>query len=390
MDPNKTNQIAADPSPDKEPEAYIRTLESDIDVLQRGGTPGFAPLKRAEPRPAERLVEASPIITETQATPSEKKDEPQPIPVPPKSEPNERVVPIETYSEDFRQRLKDTHASTATVIAAEQDAAPQTEAVAEAPARDARNLWYVLAGVLLLVAGSAGAYVAYTRYLVQVAPVAIAPSNAAPIFVDSSDQVAGTGRALAQSIMQSVAKQLSTNTVRQLTLASATSTNNIFLLLGAPIPGILTRNMNETGNMAGVVNANGTQSPFFILSVELYSATFSGMLSWEPTMQHDLNALYPLFPNPNDSAPPVATSTASTTAQTATTTKTAAASTTATARKEGFRDEVVSNHDVRVYRDQKGRSILLYGYWNPTTLLIARDPIAFAEILDRLATSRAQ
>ena len=55
-----------------------------------------------------------------------------------------------------------------------------------------------------------------------------------------------------------------------------------------------------------------------------------------------------------------------------------------------FFDEVVANHDVRIYRDAEGRSILLYGYWNQTTLVIARDPSAFAEILGRLATSRRE
>ena len=55
-----------------------------------------------------------------------------------------------------------------------------------------------------------------------------------------------------------------------------------------------------------------------------------------------------------------------------------------------FHDEVVSNHDVRIYRDAAGKSILLYGYWNQFTLVIARDPAAFTEILGRLATSRSQ
>ena len=58
--------------------------------------------------------------------------------------------------------------------------------------------------------------------------------------------------------------------------------------------------------------------------------------------------------------------------------------------KPGFVDEVVRNHDVRVYRDATGKSVLLYGYWNQTTLVIARDVAAFTELLQRLATSRAQ
>lgn len=84
-------------------------------------------------------------------------------------------------------------------------------------------------------------------------------------------------------------------------------------------------------------------------------------------MSADLKTLFPPYPT-------VASSTAATTTP---------------SLKAGFHDEVVSNHDVRVYRDEEGRSIVLYGYWNQTTLIIARDAAAFAELLGRLATSHS-
>ena len=270
--------------------------------------------------------------------------------------------------------MKETHASTATVLAAEQDSGPHTAPEETASASDPRSPWYIAAGVLLLVAGGAGSYIAYSRYLDATTPIIIGVTTPAPIFVDSTEIVSGSGKALMQAIVQSVADPLAQHTVRQLSLADATSTQAVFLSLGIPVPGILVRNVHENGNMAGVVRTTSGQSPFFILTVDFYSATFSGMLTWEPTIQRDLQALFPLYPAP---APATASSTASTTPV-------------APRMKEGFRDEMVSNHDVRVYRDSMGRSIMLYGYWNPNTLVIARDPLAFAEILDRLATSRAQ
>jgi hypothetical protein len=122
--------------------------------------------------------------------------------------------------------------------------------------------------------------------------------------------------------------------------------------------------------MAGVVNAGGSQSPFFILSVLSYSNTFSGMLAWEKTMPRSLVRLFPPYPVASGS-------TASTSSPQATTVA-------------GFSDATIANHDVRVYRDEAGRSVFLYGYWNQMTLVIARDTAAFVEILKRLATSRAQ
>ena len=129
--------------------------------------------------------------------------------------------------------------------------------------------------------------------------------------------------------------------------------------------------------MAGIVNlapssvvgTGGKQSPFFILSVASYGDTFAGMLSWEPTMPRDLGALFHSY-------------------LTNVSTSTSATSTPKVSAPILFRDEVISNHDVRIYRDAEGRSILLYGYWNQTTLIIARDPEAFIEIAGRISTSR--
>ena len=361
----------------QQPERYIRTFAGDVDVFQRGGTPGLSPLKSA-PKPAERLIESSPVSEVPQAPPIPIVEQlPQPEAPAPKAP--EGPTPLETYSNDFRQRLNDTHASTATVLAAEQDAAPLEEIAPETPEPNNHKYWYIAAGILLLLVGGSGVYIAYSKYLTAVTPVSIGPVAVTPIFIDSTEPISGSGNALVQAIAQSVAKPLSSNTVRQLSLTAA-STTNVFLSLTLPVPGIVTRNINTTGNMAGVVNTNGTQSPFFILSVDLYGATFSGMLAWEPSMQQDLKALFPLYPAPVT----VASST------TASTTPKQATSTPVSTAKVGFRDEVVSNHDVRIYRDALGRSILLYGYWNQQTLIIARDPVAFAEILDRLATSHAQ
>ncbi|HUY05479.1 MAG TPA: hypothetical protein VMV62_02040 [Candidatus Paceibacterota bacterium] len=376
MDTNPTLPLPPPPAPvpnGKAPEKYIRTFANDMSIFQKGGTPGLAPLRA--PEPAERLVGPSPIAAA-----------PEPVTVLPTEPPislsaaasiSAAPSPLKTYSGDFRARVQETQASTATVLAAEQDAAaPRTApAAAETPRKDARNRWYVAGGVFLLVVGGVGIYIAYSQYLVTTAPVVVAPAAVAPIFVDSQEQVSGTGTALMQAIEQSVGKPLALNTVRLLAYDQSAAGISVFSSLDTNAPGILTRNIDASRSMAGVVNTASGQSPFFILSVGSYSATFSGMLSWELAMQSDLGVLYPSYP-----APVTATSTA---------TSTRSATAAAPGQQIGFRDEVVSNHDVRIYRDSAGRSILLYGYWNQTTLVIARDPAAFAEILGRLATSHS-
>jgi hypothetical protein len=54
----------------------------------------------------------------------------------------------------------------------------------------------------------------------------------------------------------------------------------------------------------------------------------------------------------------------------------------------GFKDEVVANYDVRVYRDSFGAVVFLYGYTDQRTLVIARDSASFTELAGRLGASR--
>lgn len=339
-----------------EPKRYIRTLAGDMEAVKRGEIPNLAPRGASVPPPAQPAPAPAPLPTV------------EPIPVLAPKAP--AITPLETYAGDFSERVKETQASTATILAAEQDAAPVS--AEEAPQKSPlSNILYGVGGVVLLIAGGIGVYLAYGRYLSASAPILLAPTARAPIFVDEREQISGTGTALLQEIEQSVSRQLASGAARLLYLEDA-SAAGVFSALQLPAPGALLRNISGAQSMAGVVNIGGAQSPFFILSVTAYGETFAGMLQWETSMPRDLAKLFPPYAAPAPSVPA------------ATSTRPAPALTPA------FRDEVVSNHDARVYRDAAGRVVLLYGYWNQTTLVIARNAAAFTEIIGRLATSRAQ
>ena len=369
MDENATTPS---PAPEKgEPEKYIRTFAGDMEVLKQGGSPDLAPLGQPHPGAKERLVAPSPIAPPPPSAPAplpSPKPEPPPPPAPPE------LAPIKTYAGDFSERMKDTRASAATVLAAEQDRTMrEPEALPEK--QKLGNTLYIIGGVVLLIIGGVGAYIAYSRYQAAIAPVVPVQTVPAPIFVDEREQVGQGGLAPIVAIQQSVARPLAgSNTVRLLYLAISTG-KSVFASLPVSAPDILLRNVDPAHSMAGVVAVGGVQSPFFILSVSSYGYTLSGMLSWETLMPRTLSALFPPYP----SAPAAA----------ATSTSPAGAAAPAANGQPGFRDETVGNHDVRVYRDAAGRSVMLYGYWNQSTLVIARDPAAFTEILGRLATSRA-
>ena len=263
--------------------------------------------------------------------------------------------------------MKASHASTATVLAAEQDAKKAPVRAAASP-HSSRGSLAVAAGVLLLLIGAAGAYAAYARYLAGSAtPVLLSPTALAPIFVDESEEISGTAEALREAMRRSLRQPLTRGAVRFL-YRSALSEGSVFAALELPAPDMLLRNIETEGGMAGVVATSGgtASSPFFILPVASYSETFAALLAWEREMPRDLSWLF-------EPAPGVSSG--------------AAAPAVSAVAESAFRDEVVANHDARVYRDSAGREQLVYGYWSPRVLVIARDRLAFAEIIGRLATA---
>ncbi|MDP1707081.1 MAG: hypothetical protein Q8L30_00770 [bacterium] len=376
MDTPTQQTASSGPEPTKKavadmPKKYIRTFAGDIEAIKKGWTPNLAPLKSSTPAQNTESVEVQePIFVQN----------PSPIESRPESD-FSKLSPIETYESDFSKRIKDTNASTATILAAEQDANTSVTTQGSPKKLHRNNTIYIIVGAVFIVLGVAGSYVAYTRYLADIEPVTLAPTVFTPIFVDEKEEISGTNpRDMLQAIERSNARQLAQNMVRFIYANFATTTNSsVFTALQLPAPNTLIRNVNADRSMAGIVSAGGSQNPFFVLSVSSYGDTFAGMLSWESTMVRDMSALFP--PLPADTVDQTASSTPSATTTTAIPVLTQAMS---------FRDEVVNNHDVRIYRDANSRSILLYGYWNKSTLVIARDPAAFTEITDRLATTRTQ
>lgn len=382
-DPSNTSHTPNDTPATKTPEKYIRTFAGDMDTLKKTEASPHVPLGTVSSIPKKVTEQSPPLpqVTTPEPVPTRIKtstEEPSPLPTPeaPKSS------PLQTYTNDFSERMKTTHASTATVLAAEQDSAPRTSPVA--PEEYSRaNLPYIIAGTVLVIVGVVGGLAIYLHYRNVSAPVVSVPIAKAPIFFDEREEVSGTDITLLQAVVDSVNRPLAAGTVRLLSAtthtASAsssllTTSNPVFVSIPALAPEILLRNIRAADSMVGVINVSGKQSSFLILSISSYSTVFSSMLSWEPLMPGHFSALFPPLTSPIVDA-------------STTPSVNVLATTTTAVVSDIFTDEVIASHDVRVYRDTLGRDILIYGFWNQETLVIARDTAAFVEIVGRLATA---
>jgi hypothetical protein len=332
---------------------------------------------------------------------------PAPVPVAPPiiSQPQTSATepsPIHTYKSDFADEIDAKHASKFSVLAAEKDAPIKKQKPIRAKSEHA-GIIAVIGGVILLIAGG-GALAAGYAYMIKNTPAPLVLGPASLISYDSKVQLSGSGSDLMTQLAQKAGQALPVNTVLLTYIDESTTTpqgvteepatGGAFITeMNLQAPNILIRNINPN-SMVGIVNAKGETAPFFILKVDSYESTFAGMLQWESSMLSSLRELYPLYPKPvvqQQPAPVVAT-----TSSTSTSTTQSARMVVApfipqidpsTPSTNGFVDEVVDNHSARVLKDNSGRTLLIYGYYDKATLIIARDESAFTLLVSRLTAS---
>lgn len=365
------------------------------------------PLAPPVPPPAPHL-EAPPVPTYREPIPSSVElptlAPPVAAPPPPSTLPSAPVVRadessgLHTYSSDFSGRIDSKGASTFSVLAAQADAgAPATSSVSSGGGAR-KSFVYIAMGFFLIACAGGISYGAY-RFVTSRGAVPLQQTASSLIFADERVEVTGEGALLQQSLLSAMEAALPQGGVRVffLTVASSTPLGETRqevpggVLVGSlqlNAPSILIRNIGEN-SAVGVVAAGAEQRLFLILDVLSYERTFAGMLAWEPTILSNLSAFYPEYPAPPPPAPTIATTTRVVKGKTVISTTTIEAPAIPYSPPQ-FIDEIAANHNVRALKDGYGNTLLLYGYKDKETLIIARNEAAFARIIERLTATKTQ
>jgi hypothetical protein len=305
---------------------------------------------------------------------------------------NEGPSPLHTYTSDFADRVEQQKASAFTVIAAEKDSGVRPKPIKK---KMKVNFVPIVIGIALLILGSAGIYTAYL-FMSKSASIPTASTIYSLIAPDSKVELSGTRKNLRFALADEANKPLAENdvlltyinestTTAQGVVDVASSGGAFITQMQLDAPDILLRNIDQS-SMVGIVHAGSETRPFFILRVTSYERSFAGMLNWEGTIQNNLSLFYPLLSTqvPAPQLASLSTTTSSTSTRTFIPTTASYSSNMPDAQ---FIDEVVNNHDTRVLKDQSGRTILIYGYADQQTLIIARDEAAFTLLVSRLAAN---
>lgn len=262
-------------------------------------------------------------------------------------------APIHTYTSDFADHIDEKKASTFAVLAAQSDAelTPRTSSKKS-------TLLPVISGIVLVLAGLGVTYGGYWYLRNNIPDVLTTLSTSSLIEADQKIPLRGTGAELLQALVGVTTTAglgdgqvaITYTTPSNSTAPEAGGVLVRALPLGAP--DILLRNIDDS-SVIGVINADGDTKPYFILRTTSYERTFAGMLVWEKTILTDLSSLYP-----------------------------------GAGGGASFTDSVVLNHDVRIARGTDGTTLLVYGYVDKETFIIARNESAFTSLVHRLSTKR--
>lgn len=285
---------------------------------------------------------------------------------------------IHTYKSDFADHAQSQDASTLSVIAAEADAGRTARVIFKEKKPFPLG---ALVSVLFILAGGGALFFAY--YTISNQPPSFFPLRV-PALIASDERRELVTQNLLSELSEVGKEPLPEGNVRVVYTTIATTTESgvlrslpqnggaLISALALPMPDILARSIREESTV-GIIRAGEEQAVFFILRVDSFERSFAGMLEWESRIASDLALLYEPYPLETESS---------------STTTAPVEATIANSLTSGFKDEVVQNRDVRVLRDEEGRAVLLYGFRDKETLIIARNEASYLSLVERMNISR--
>jgi len=288
---------------------------------------------------------------------TEKKEEEKPETVVVEHEP---IKSLRTYQGDVQEAMTRDRSSVTSIFLAEQRKKGKTLIDGERKpliSTEEKNKFIAITAGLLLTLGIIAVSVGY--YLSSKEKVLVEQQTKA-IIAFSEEKILdlkGLDRNnLAKIVLEEKEKfSLPINSVLYINIEQSTGTpatvSDFLEIFGQKIPPSLVRTFS-TKYMLGIYSFD-TNEPFIILKTEDYPGSFEGMLRWEKDIVMDLGKIFSIEKN--------ASSTESTV----------------------FTDKAYKNKDLRILKNSKGKTDLLYSFIDKNTLLITKNENIFSAILSK-------
>lgn len=415
----------------KEPQKQAPPPATPLPPVTPARTPGqldideiLLPQKEVRKVESARRVSAGALLdqeikagTEGIQNPSQ----PPRAPAPPKEKKpeTEAIEPLQTYQADIEKVMRGADVSIVSIAAAEaqrraqmggQQVLPETSPASLQERAVAFIRQFAMVGLGATFLFIALGIIGYLLLRPTTVPVAQAPASPF-IGVDATEAVSHQPGEPARNFMTRLAQtkqkvslalglidriiptDASTTADGLQTLTPMSAQSFLLALVPLDMPDQLVRTL-EPEYLLGIHVYDANQA-LLILRVDSYQDGFSGMLSWEKTMQNDLAPLFTYTPAPRirPTAPPpppgipqvqggISSGTPTSTPAT-TTPVTQTPSKPLYTSPPNFADRIVENHDARVLLNQDGDIVMLWTFLDRNTLLITTNAATLREVISR-------
>lgn len=250
---------------------------------------------------------------------------------------------IHTLESDTAEAINKNNISKADIFAAQEKKHEEESVVEEKKVAFSqyKSIFLMFLGIVVLLGISYGVFVFFTKQSKQI-PIPVATNTQTEII--SYDFV--------KEVNFLNPSKLTTDAIATSTKGGVTffklsiSMKDLLLTLSPSLPRDFYRAVQDKGFWGSLDGSN-----FFILTIDSYERSYAGMLTWEPLMKTDIFPLFGISSSSNLSR---------------------------------FEDRVVANKDTRVALDTQGNTLFVYGFYNPQTIIFARNSETFKAVSNRL------
>lgn len=268
------------------------------------------------------------------------------------------IKPLRTLEGDTAELIKNTNSSLYTISKIEKEKNTEKESDPEKTETN-RNAILLLLGALLIIAGASlilfFVLMRMNTQKEQPAPVVI-EKNIINSDMSTSIEYDPTQKSLSDVIKSILSEEVKgQNIVENIKITEENKKISLSILLtglSSNVPGMLLRALNEDDYMFGIVN-NGERLPFIIAKINYYENSFGGMLQWENQNLANIFAREDEMQSTN----------------------------------HVWNDAFIMNKDIRIARDQDGKTLALYSFFDRQTLVITDNEITYPVIINALLNS---
>lgn len=285
---------------------------------------------------------------------------------------------IRTYKDDIQSAIQASHLSSINIAMAENEKmhskiASDVAAEEKSDSKNSKSKTIFTVSILIIVLGIfalAAAYLLNNQSSTVVVQTQILPSLITTEYKDELNINSVVQNRFVSALSSKINDiQIPVNNIYNVYITTGTSSakrlitaSDFVTITDLNMPDIIKRTLT-TDFMVGMYSFGNGNLPFVIFKTSSFDNTYAGMIEWETYLQKDFTQLFRL--NGANGGGDIASALTPTVTQ-------------------KFVDGVVVNQDVRLLRDNTGRTILLYAIFNKDTIIITVNEDAFKEIVDRL------